>query len=46
LGFALETALTTLDAFEGDGYERVVTQATLETNERVDVFVYAVRVDS
>lgn len=30
-----------LDAFEGDGYARVVIAATLEDGTRLDAFVYA-----
>lgn len=30
-----------LDAFEGDGYQRVLTQATLETGDVVETYVYA-----
>ncbi|MEM9384392.1 MAG: gamma-glutamylcyclotransferase family protein [Pseudomonadota bacterium] len=32
-----------LDAFEGEGYERVVVTVTLDTGERVDAQVYALR---
>ena len=32
-----------LDAFEGDGYERVVTTVTLANGNRVEAYVYALR---
>jgi gamma-glutamylcyclotransferase (GGCT)/AIG2-like uncharacterized protein YtfP len=32
-----------LDAFEGDGYERVLTTAVLGDGRKVEVFVYRVR---
>ena len=32
-----------LDAFEGDGYERVVTAADLDDGGRVDAYIYVLR---
>ena len=32
-----------LDAFEGEGYERVLTRATLKDGGAVDAYVYALR---
>lgn len=34
-----------LDAFEGEGYERVLTQVQLKTGESVDAYVYVLRSD-
>jgi gamma-glutamylcyclotransferase (GGCT)/AIG2-like uncharacterized protein YtfP len=34
-----------LDDFEGEGYERVLTSATLEDGSAVDAYVYALRQD-
>lgn len=36
----LETAWDRLDEFEGEGYRRVLTHATMETGEVVDVHLY------
>ncbi len=33
----------TLDEFEGDAYERVLTRVTLDDGRRVDAYVYALR---
>lgn len=32
-----------LDNFEGDGYERVITSATLEDNSRVSAHIYTLK---
>lgn len=37
----LERALPELDAFEGDGYQRVRTQATLSNGAFVEAYIYA-----
>ena len=36
----LSTQWKMLDDFEGEGYKRVITQATLKNGNRIDVFVY------
>ncbi|MCJ8277629.1 MAG: gamma-glutamylcyclotransferase [Bdellovibrionales bacterium] len=36
----LEPVIKLLDKFEGSGYQRVTTMATLETGESVEAYVY------
>lgn len=36
----LQSHWTRLDAFEGDRYQRVLTQATLKNGDRVEVYIY------
>ena len=40
---ALPAHWTRLDAFEGDGYQRVIVTARREDGTTVDAFVYAIR---
>jgi gamma-glutamylcyclotransferase (GGCT)/AIG2-like uncharacterized protein YtfP len=34
-----------IDEFEGEGYERVVTQATLEDGSSVDAYIYVLQTE-
>ncbi|MEM7763122.1 MAG: gamma-glutamylcyclotransferase family protein [Pseudomonadota bacterium] len=40
---ALATAWSSLDAFEGDEYQRVLTLVMLQTGEVVEAYVYVIR---
>jgi gamma-glutamylcyclotransferase (GGCT)/AIG2-like uncharacterized protein YtfP len=42
----LKTNWSELDAFEGEGYERVITKVKLKSGEKIDAYIYSLKSSS